>query len=79
MAGSGWMGGHISHAVVDVVTALESDPAREQWVNCETLPEGLDPLDASLAGLAGVALRGIEMAVIPAGATVLVAGLGGLG
>ena len=74
-----WMGSHVSVAVVDVVTALESDPDRTEEIACEVLPERLDPLDASLAGLAGVALQGTEMAVIPAGHTVLVAGLGVLG
>ncbi|MFH0962472.1 MAG: zinc-binding alcohol dehydrogenase [Planctomycetota bacterium] len=74
-----WMGSHVSRAVVDVVTGLDADPDHARSAVCETLPEGLDPLDASLAGLAGVSLQGIEMAVIPAGACVLVTGLGVLG
>ena len=74
-----WMGSHVSPAVVDVATSREADPLRTSSVACEILPQGMDPMDASLAGLAGVALQGIEMAVIPAGQTVLVAGLGVLG
>jgi len=72
-----WMGSHVSRAVVDV--ALQADPHRTSSIMCEVLPEGMDPMDASLAGLAGVALQGIEMAVIPAGQKVLVAGLGVVG
>ena len=73
------MGSHVSRAVVDVVTPLESDPQRTLGMMCEVLPAGLDPLDASLAGLAAVSLQGIEMAVVPAGEQVLVAGLGVVG
>jgi len=74
-----WMGSHVSRAVVDVVTPLQDDPHRTSGMMCEVLPAGLDPLDASLAGLAAVSLQGIEMAVVPAGETVLVAGLGVVG
>lgn len=71
-----WMATHMSHAIVDACV----DPDGGFNIHrCERLPEGLDPFDASLAGLCAVALRGIEMARIPAGSTVLVVGLGVIG
>ncbi len=75
-----WMGSHLSHAVVDVVAECEQNNPEELDVHrCLKLPEGLDPIDAALTQLCGVALRGIEMATIPAGANVLVSGVGAIG
>ncbi|MCC7349013.1 MAG: zinc-binding alcohol dehydrogenase [Phycisphaerales bacterium] len=71
-----WMATHLSHAIVDACI----DPDGGFNIHrCERVPDGLDPFDASLAGLCAVALRGIEMARIPAGSTVLVVGLGVIG
>jgi 3-hydroxyethyl bacteriochlorophyllide a dehydrogenase len=73
-----WMSSHVSHAVVDVCVP-EWDPRGFNLMQAERVPEGLDPMQASLTQLAAVALRGIDMATIPAGATVLVCGLGVIG
>jgi 3-hydroxyethyl bacteriochlorophyllide a dehydrogenase len=43
------------------------------------VPEGLPAEEAVLLGLCAVAMRGIEIAGIPAGAKVLVCGLGVIG
>lgn len=75
MAGRSWMGSHVSRAVV----AVSADADRAEWFSHVLVPDGCDPLDASLAGLCAVAMRGIELAGIPAGARVLVVGLGILG
>ena len=72
MAGKSWMGAHVSRAVVGV--SAEAD--RSAWFTHALLPEGCDALDASLLGLCAVAMRGIELAGVPAGARVLVVGLG---
>ncbi len=74
-----WMGAHLSKAVIDVSTALDWNPEGMNVHRCELLPEGMDPLDASLTGLCGVAMRGIEMAVVPAASKVLVVGVGVIG
>lgn len=75
-----WMGTHVHDAVVDVCAGREQPGQRApHFFQCEPIPEGLDPLDASLTQLCGVALRGIEMAVIPAGGTVLIVGAGVIG
>ena len=79
LAGNSWMATHLSHAVVDVCNGVEWDPEGFNGHRCEALPEGLAPLDASLCALAAVAQRGIEMAGVPAGAKVLVSGLGVIG
>lgn len=71
-----WMATHMSHAVVDA--CIDPDGGFDIH-RCERLPEGMDPLDATLTGLCGVALRGIEMARIPVGSTVLITGLGVIG
>jgi 3-hydroxyethyl bacteriochlorophyllide a dehydrogenase len=73
-----WMGTHMAKAVVDV-TPQKFDPLRLDVHNVEILPEGLSPRKAALAGLCGVAMRGIEMAQIPAGVKVLVTGMGVIG
>lgn len=72
-----WMGGHVAHAVIDgcgprSVGELETH-------HCERVPEGLAPEHAALSGLCAVALRGIEMAGVPASSKVLVCGLGVIG
>lgn len=74
-----WMASHLSMAVVDVSTALDWDPEGFNCHQCDILPEGMDPIEASLTGLCAVALRGIEMAVVPAGAKVLIVGVGVIG
>ena len=76
--GNSWMASHLSHAVVDVCVP-PWDPQGFNAMRCERLPETLDPIDASLTQLCAVALRGIEMATVPAAAKVLVVGLGVIG
>ena len=77
--GKSWMASHLSVAVVDVCHGVDWQPEGFNAHRCEPMPPGLDPLDASLCGLAGVAQRGIEMAGVPAASKVLVAGLGVIG
>ncbi len=72
-----WMGSHTAEAVVDVCGPRGNGPLGIH--HCERVPEGLAPEEAVLTGLCGVAMRGIEMAGIPAGASVLVCGLGVIG
>ncbi|MBN1557725.1 MAG: zinc-binding alcohol dehydrogenase [Lentisphaerae bacterium] len=72
-----WMAAHLARAVVR--TAEPPPPGSFDVHRILPVPEGLRPEGASLTGLCGVALRGIEMAVIPVGARVLVVGLGILG
>lgn len=75
-----WMGSHLSHAVVDAVEEQEqANPEQLDVHRCVKLPEGLDSTHAALTGLCAVAMRGIEMAVVPAGARVLVSGVGVVG
>lgn len=74
-----WMGAHVAHAVVDVCTGVDEKPGEHNFFRVAEVPEGLDPLTASLTQLGGVALRGIEMATIKAGTTVLVVGAGVIG
>lgn len=77
---SSWMGAHLSHAVVDAVAETEQcDPEKLDVHVCLKVPVGLDPLEASLTGLCGVALRGIEMAGVPGSINVLVSGVGVIG
>lgn len=75
MDGRSWMGAHVSHAVVRTVEGADD----ADWFKACRLPEACDPMDASLIGLCAVAMRGIELAGVPAGARVLVVGLGVLG
>ncbi len=80
LGSNSWMGSHLSHAVVDTSTRVEDPrPDEMQIHNCEKLPEGMDPVDASLTQLCAVAMRGIELAGIPASSKVLVLGLGVIG
>jgi 3-hydroxyethyl bacteriochlorophyllide a dehydrogenase len=79
VAGASWMSSHLSRAVVDVCTNVAWDPEGKNNHRCEKMPPGLDPVDAALAGLGAVAMRGIEMAVIPADAQVLIVGMGIVG
>lgn len=74
-----WMGAHVATAVVDVCAGADEKPGEHNFFTAAKVPEGLDPLTASLTQLAGVALRGIEMATIKAGTTVLVVGAGVIG
>ena len=74
-----WMGTHLSAAVVDACTGVDFRPGGFNLHRCDPVPEGLDPLDASITPLCGVALRGIEMARIPLGGKVLVLGVGAIG
>ncbi|MDX2081922.1 MAG: zinc-binding alcohol dehydrogenase [Terrimicrobiaceae bacterium] len=76
---SGWMGSHLRHAVVDVCGPRVQDPGGLCIHWCEPVPDGVGPEDVALCGLAAVALRGIEMAIVPAETRVLVAGLGVIG
>jgi 3-hydroxyethyl bacteriochlorophyllide a dehydrogenase len=75
--GKSWMGSHVSRAVVDVCGPRGNGPLEIH--QCEMVPEGVAPEEAALLGLCGVAMRGIEMAGIPAGARVLICGLGVIG
>lgn len=77
LEGKSWMGSHVARAVVDVCGPRGNGPLEVH--HCEKVPAGLAPEDAALAGLCGVAMRGIEMATIPAAAKVLVCGLGVIG
>lgn len=77
--GASWMSSHLSHAVVDVCNGVEFNRDALDVHRCERVPAGADPQAVALAGLGAVAMRGIEMAGIPAGAKVLVAGLGVIG
>lgn len=78
--GNSWMGSHLSTAIVDTTPRPDEVKPGEWEVHCcEKLPEGLDPVDASLTQLCAVAMRGIEMAGIPAASRVLVLGLGVIG
>ncbi len=72
-----WMGSHTALSVVDVSGPRGSGPLEIH--HCERVPEGLPAEEAVLLGLCGVAMRGIEMAGVPAGARVLVCGLGVIG
>ena len=74
-----WMGTHLSDAVVDACTGVDWVPGGFNLHRCEPVPDGLDPVDASITPLCGVALRGIDMARIPEGGTVLVLGVGAIG
>lgn len=74
-----WMGTHLSRALVNVCDDVDWVEGGFNAARCEILPEAIAPEDAALCPLCAVALRGIEMAVIPAGAKVLVNGLGILG
>ncbi|HSI86886.1 MAG TPA: zinc-binding alcohol dehydrogenase [Candidatus Methylacidiphilales bacterium] len=72
-----WMGSHVSQAVLNVCGKRGTGAANIHYL--EHVPDGVRPEDAALAGLCGVAMRGIEMAVVPVGAQVLVCGLGVIG
>lgn len=72
-----WMGSHVERAVVDACGPRGRGDMNIHFL--EPVPEGLSPEDAALLGLCGVALRGIEMAGVPAAAKVLVCGLGVIG
>jgi len=78
-AGNSWMGTLLSHAVVDACTGVDWVAGGFNLHRCEIVPEGLDPVEAALTPLCAVAMRGIEMARIPPGGTVLVTGLGLVG
>ena len=78
LEGKSWMGSHVSQAVVDVCGPRAG--GGEMGIHhCERVPQGLAPEDAVPTGLCGVAMRGIEMAGVPAAAKVLVNGLGVIG
>jgi 2-desacetyl-2-hydroxyethyl bacteriochlorophyllide A dehydrogenase len=74
-----WMGTHLSHAVVDVCDGVDWVDGGFNAMRCEKVPAECLPEDVALTQLCAVALRGIEMAEIPAGAKVLVNGLGIIG
>lgn len=74
-----WMGTHLSHAVVDVCTDVDWVESGFNAVRCEKVPAGCQPEDVALTQLCAVAMRGIEMAGIPAASKVLVNGLGIIG
>jgi len=78
MEGKSWMGGHVSRAVVDVCSGRSHSGELAVHL-CEHMPAGLAAEEAALLGLCAVAMRGIEMASVPAGANVLVCGLGVIG
>ena len=64
-----WMAGHVSRAIVPV----KSDPAPR------VISDELDPVAASLAAMAAVSLRGIEMLDVRFGDLVVVMGQGLIG
>jgi 2-desacetyl-2-hydroxyethyl bacteriochlorophyllide A dehydrogenase len=75
--GGNWMCGHLNPAVVNV------DPSKLRIYNgspyVERVPDALTAEAASLAGLAAVACRGIDMVTIQPGQKVLVFGQGVIG
>lgn len=77
LEGKSWMGSHVAQAVIDVCGPRGN--GEMEIHHCEKVPADLAPEDAALSGLCAVAMRGIEMATIPAGAQVLVCGLGVIG
>jgi len=77
LEGRSWMGSHCAMAVVDV--CREQNPHELDVHHLEKMPDGLAAEDGAFAGLCAVAMRGIEMAGVPAGANVLVCGLGMIG
>lgn len=77
LEGKSWMSSHVAQAVVDVCGPRGLGDLGIH--HCEKLPAGLPAEEAVLTGLCGVAMRGIEMAAVPAGASVLVCGLGVIG
>ena len=74
-----WMGTHLSHAIVDVCTDVDWIEGGFNCMRCEIVPENCKPEDVALTQLCAVAMRGIEMAGIPAASKVLVNGLGIIG
>ncbi|MCK6490942.1 MAG: zinc-binding dehydrogenase [Planctomycetes bacterium] len=78
-AANSWMGAHLAEAVVDVCSGADEVAGAHNFFAAAPVPEGLDPLAASLTQLAAVAMRGIEMATIRAGSSVLVVGAGVIG
>ena len=78
LEGKSWMGSHLARAVVDVCVP-HGGGGELNIHHCEKVPHGLAPEEAVLTGLCGVAMRGIEMAAVPAGANVLICGLGVIG
>ncbi len=75
--GGNWMCGHLSPAVVNVDPGKLGSFAGMPYV--ERVPDGLASGEASLAGLAAVACRGIDMAEIRPGDRVAVVGQGVIG
>ncbi len=75
--GGNWMCGHLSPAVVAVNPAEMGGFAGMPYV--EKLPAGISSAEASLAGLAAVACRGIDMAEIRPDDRVVVVGQGVIG
>jgi 3-hydroxyethyl bacteriochlorophyllide a dehydrogenase len=78
LAGKSWMGSHVAESVVDVC-ASRTCGGDLKIHHCDKVPLGLAPEETALLGLCGVAMRGIEMAAVPAGAKVLICGLGVIG
>jgi 2-desacetyl-2-hydroxyethyl bacteriochlorophyllide A dehydrogenase len=74
-----WMGTHLSHAVVDVCNDVDWVEGGFNCIRCEKVPEDCLSEDVALTQLCAVAMRGIEMAGIPAASKVLVNGLGIIG
>lgn len=78
LEGKSWMSSHVANAVVDVCTSRTG--GGELMVHhCEKVPAGVAGEEVVLLGLCGVAMRGIEMATIPAAVKVLICGLGVIG
>lgn len=74
-----WMGTHLSHAVVDVCTDVDWVEGGFNIMHCEKVPKNCSPEDVALTQLCAVAMRGIEMAGVPAASKVLINGLGIIG
>lgn len=75
--GGNWMCGHLSPAIVNVDPAKLGDFEGMPYV--EKVPEGLSAEEASLAGLAAVACRGIDMSNIQPEDRVVIMGQGIIG
>lgn len=77
--GNSWMGAHLARAVVDVCNGVDPVPGGHDFMRVAEIPAGIDPITAAPVQLAAVAMRGIEMTAVKAGATVLVVGAGVIG
>ena len=72
-------GQYVGHRAWHVIDVAGADAAAFETHLCIKLPDGLDPRECALFGVAGVALRGVRRFRVAAGDRVWVAGLGLIG